>query len=310
MSKKRVLIMMAVLAVICAVWNLDVWKKTETQGDEIMIRMKMASGKVKKMPLEEYLTGVVAAEMPADFREEALKAQAVAARTFAVRRLSQKTESDPGYDVDTTVLTQAWISDNQMYSKWGALNYWRCHRKIENAVKQTQDQALTVNGTYIEALYHSSSGRKPTERSEDVWSSACGYLINVTSGEDEPLRFVKQSSFTVQELYTKLNISGAPHPLTGGDVKLVARTAAGRVKSIEILGKIYPAVQIRSLLSLSSTDWEWSVSPDGITWIVYGNGHAVGMSQYGANDLAGKGYGYQEILGHYYPGAEITGIYG
>ena len=162
-----------------------------------------------------------------------------------------------------------------------------------------------ANGEYIEAFYHSSSGRKSTERSEDVWSSPRTYLQNVSSGEENLQRYVKSVHFTSQELYKKLGMTGTPRSLSAGDFQVLVKTSVGRAKSVRVLGKVYTATQLRTLLGLSSTDLEWVVQPDRLTITTYGNGHAVGMSQWGANDLAKKNAKVDEILLHFYPGTKL-----
>jgi len=264
----------------------------------------MPDGEVEVLHLEEYLVGVVAAEMPAEFEREALKAQAVAARTYAALRLSHPT-TEVGYDVDTTVKSQAWLSKAQMQKKWGWFAYWGYHARIEAAVKSTRGQVLVANGEYIDALFFSSAGRKPTERAEEVWSSSRAYLQNVSSGEENPLRFVKQIAFTPAELYQLLKLEGAARSFIDSDFKVLSRTTTDRVMTVSLLGRTYKATELRVLLGLPSTDLEWVVAPNQITITAYGNGHAVGMSQYGANDMARQGLTYPEILAHFYPGVKL-----
>lgn len=283
--------------------------KNETISD-VSIKVLMPSGSVEKLSLEEYVVGVVAAEMPVEFELEALKAQAVAARTYAVKRIKLESQENKGYDLDTTVKTQVWLSDAQMRKKWGWLNYWRYQNKIAKAVAQTQGMVLIYNGDYIDAFFHSSSGRKPTERSEDVWSSSRPYLQNVSSGEENIQRYVNSYKFTAQELFMKLGLKENPHSLSSKDFEVLAKTSAGRAKSIRILGKVYPAAQVRTALGLASADMEYTLRPEGITITTYGNGHAVGMSQWGANDLAKNNRKVGEILAHYYPGSKLTNLGG
>ena len=131
-------------------------------------------------------------------------------------------------------------------------------------------------------------------------------MQNVSSGEENPLRFKKRVSFSPKELVGRLGQAEGPKAFKADDVKLLSRTKAGRIKSMAIFGKIYAATQLRTLLGLASTDIEWVIKPDQVTFTTYGNGHAVGMSQYGANDLARKKLTYDKILEHYYPGARIV----
>lgn len=300
------LIALSLCVVLVIPWSILRWQKEKVVTDVVQIRVLMPSGEVEKFQLEDYLLGVVAAEMPAEFEVEALKAQAVAARTYAARKfLGQNKLPDGGYDVDTTVQTQAWLSDTQMRDKWGWLNYWRYRGRLQKAVIETRGMVLVANGEYIEAFYHSSSGRKPTERSEEVWSSSRPYLQNVSSGEDNLQRYVKSFSFTSEELYKKLGIKESPRSLTSGDIQVLGRTSVGRAKSVRVLGKVYLATQLRTLLGLPSTDIEWVVQPERLTITTYGNGHAVGMSQWGANDLAKKNTKVEDILAHYYPGTKL-----
>ena len=299
------LVALSLCIVLIIPWSVLRWQKEKVISEDVQIRVLMPDGEVTKFPLEEYLVGVVAAEMPAEFEVEALKAQAVAARTYAARRLSSSNQQDCGYDVDTTVQTQAWLSDAQMRGKWGWLNYWRYRGKIQKAVTETRGRVLVANGEYIEAYYHSSSGRKPTERSEDVWSSSRPYLQNVSSGEENLQRYIKSFSYTPQELYNKLGIMKPATSFTSGDFQVLEKTSVGRAKSIRVLGKVYPATQLRKLLGLSSTDIEWVVQPERLTITSYGNGHAVGMSQWGANDLAKGNKKAEEILAHFYPGTKL-----
>ncbi len=302
------LIVISLCIVLIIPWSVLRWHKEREIKDDVEIRVLMPNGGIEKLALENYLLGVVAAEMPAEFELEALKAQAVAARTYAAKRLSQSNLSDCGYDLDTTVQTQAWLSDAQMRDKWGWLNYWRYRGKLNKAVIETRSMVLVANGDYIEAVYHSSSGRKPTERSEEVWSSPRPYLQNASSGEDNLQRYMKNYTFTSQELYKKLGIMDTPRALTSGDFQILVKTSVGRAKSVRVLGKVYTATQLRTLLGLSSTDIEWVVQPARIAITTYGNGHAVGMSQWGANDLAKKNSKVDEILFHYYPGTKLMAL--
>lgn len=312
MKKKREWLWLSLLVIIIVLlipWSVLRWHKNGNFNKDKVIRVLTEDGKILRLPLEEYLIGVVAAEMPAEFGEEALKAQAVAARTYAVKRLSKRPIKDEGYDVDTTVKTQAWLSDKQLREKWGLLSYLSMLGKVKKSVESTKGNVLVYDGEYINAFYHSSSGRKPTEQPEEVWGgSEQGYFENVVSGEENPLRFKKQVSFSINELAEKLGQAELKKGLKPGDIKLLSRTKAGRIASISIFGKTYPGTQIRTLLGLASTDFEWLVKSDQLVFTTYGYGHAVGMSQYGANDLAKQKYTYDKILEHYYPGTKLKTI--
>ncbi|MPM95435.1 hypothetical protein SDC9_142589 [bioreactor metagenome] len=232
----------------------------------------------------------------------------MAARTYAAKKMSQRSASDSSYDVDTTVQTQAWLSENEMKTKWGWLSYWRYFKKIDDSVKSTEGQVLVSDGQYIDSFFHSSSGRKPTERAEEVWSSSRSYLQNIDSGETNQARFLKTYKFTPSTLYQKLGLTGSPQPFENKDFEIISKTTAGRAKEVRVLGTVYKAPQLRTLLGLASTDIEFTIQPEEIQIKTYGNGHAVGMSQYGANDLAKAGGNYKEILSHFYPGTQILSL--
>ncbi len=273
------------------------------------IRVQMPGGKVQVLELEEYLVGVVSAEMPAEFGAEALKAQAVAARTYAVGRISRQGAQDQAYDVDTTERTQAWISDAAMRKKWGMLRYLTYKYKVTRVVKETKGLVLTYEGAYVQAFFFSSSGRLPTERAEEVWGGSLPYLTNVKPEADEAARFVVHSAFTAKELDNRLGTSMSKKArLTASDITVIEHTTAGRAKTVRVGGKIIPAIQLRYLLGLKSTDFNVQVNNNRVVFTTYGNGHAVGMSQYGANALAKQGKTFSQILIHYYPGSSILNI--
>lgn len=301
---------LAICLLVILPWTVLKWQQGPGgERKDFSVRVLLPNGKIDTIPMEEYLVGVVAAEMPATFEIEALKAQAVAARSYAAKRINKASTQDIGYDVDTTPQTQSWLSAADMRKKWGGwMGYLRYKGRIEQAVKATTGQVLVAGGDYIDALYHASSGRKPTEKAEDVWGAARSYLRNVPAQEDIPSRFVQSVSFSAQELATRLKINNSAKTLTAKDIQLLSRTGAGRVKELLIFGKSFSASQLRTLLGLASTDIEWIVKPDQVTFVTYGSGHAVGMSQYGANDLAKKGKTFSEILAYFYPGTALLSL--
>lgn len=273
------------------------------------VRMLGTDGQIRTLDLEEYLLGVVAAEMPAEFELEALKAQSVAARTYVLKRIEDARAENSAYDVDTTEKTQAWNSKSQLIKKWGAMNYFKYQRKISRAVKETRGQVLTYNNEKISSVYHSSSGRFKTERAGEVWVNDLPYLQNVISGELRPQRFTKRQTFDSATFFTLLDFPNIPEQFNTGDMVLLERTAAGRVKSVAIKGKVFKGTDIRKKLQLPSTDFEWRIEDNRIEFISYGKGHGVGMSQYGANDLARTGYDYRQILEHFYPGTKLENVF-
>lgn len=281
--------------------------KEKGQYQDISIKVLMPDQTIEEMTLEEYLIGVVAAEMPAEFELEALKAQAVAARTYAYKKITAEPKQEQAYDLDTTVQTQAWSSKKELYQRWGLIDYWNYYGKIKQAVQATRDQIVTYNGKEIDAVFHSSCGRLPTECSGDVWQTDIEYLKNVDSGEKEPVRFVKNITFDKRSF---LDLLGFPAGLIldQDDIAILERSRAGRIKTLAVLGRVYKGTDFRAKLKLPSTDFEWSIQQDKIEFMIFGNGHGVGMSQYGANDLAKEGLTYSQILAHYYPGTELQPI--
>lgn len=308
MSPKLQKITAVVVAVIFLMgilpYSLNRFFGTNDKKKSLQVRMLMPDQSIKAMTLEEYLIGVVAAEMPAEFQVEALKAQAVAARTYALKRMAQT--GNGRYDVDTTEKTQAWNSNEDMIRKWGVLNYFKYRKKIQKAVDETEGRVLTFNGQKIDAVYFSSCGRKNTEQANEVWRGGeVAYLISVPSVETTPLRFVKHQTYDVATFYTMLGFSQMPTQFYENDLIVIDRTKAGRVKNIAVKDRIFEGTDFRAKLQLPSTDFEWKVQGKKIEIVTYGKGHAVGMSQYGANDLAAAGRSYMEILGHFYPGTRL-----
>lgn len=269
---------------------------------------------VIEMPLEEYLKGVVAAEMPAEFHIEALKAQAVASRTYAINRILKYPEGNPSHPeapLCTGIHCQAYLTLEELNSlhalDWQE-KYWG---KIEEAVNSTKGQILYYDGEVIEALYHSTSGGM-TEDAIDVFNRDIPYLQSVESlyEEDAP-KFKSTVTMTVDEFIDKINQQFKGANVTKDNltekIKLVEKTESGRVKKIAIDGTVVDGREIRELFGLNSTNFKIYYNPrTGIVDIeTIGYGHGVGMSQWGANGMAKNGKDYEEILKHYYTGVTI-----
>ncbi len=251
----------------------------------------------------EYLTGVVAAEMPALFEKEALKAQAVAARTYAMYTHSDThTEdvcTDPGH-------CQAYYTKEDMALAWGNdFNFYL--DKISSAVKETENELITYNSEPIMAVFHSMGGGK-TENSLDVWGNAVPYLVSVESpGEDEAANYFSEKIIPF-ESFKETFLSHFPNAsLTSfQDISHPLLTDGGHVKSMIIGGVSVSGTKMRSMYDLRSTKFTLSEKEGNIVFSVTGYGHGVGMSQYGANAMAKQGKTYKEILSHYYPGTSLT----
>ena len=248
--------------------------------------------------LEEYLVGVVLAEMPASFREEALKAQAVVARTYGVRALEGKRKHQEGDICGDSTCCQGY-SDPADYGGTAA-----ALQKVRDAVAATAGQVLTYEGELVEATYFSCSGGV-TEDAVAVWGTDVPYLQSVASpGEENAAYYVDRVEFSPAEFLRKLDLklTGDPDTWFGK----VAYTAGGGVDTMVIGGKTYKGTEIRKLLGLRSTAFDMDATEEIITVTTRGYGHRVGMSQYGADAMASSGSTYGEILTHYYQGTELT----
>lgn len=272
-------------------------EKVDKSNNESKYYIKLNSdGNVQNMELEEYVVGVVAAEMPASFNIEALKAQAIAARTYAVKKTSQ------GKVLVNSTADQVYKTTSQMKSTWGSeYNYY--YNKIKNAINATKGMVLKYGGEYIDAQYSAMTNGK-TELPEYVWSFSRPYLQCVSSRWDEKVKnFKVTKSFSYDEVSKKLG-----QTITSStEIEVVSRTVSGRVEKIKIGDTVYTGVAVRSKLGLRSTDFEIELADD-VKITTKGYGHGVGMSQYGANVAANEGYSYSDILTHYYVGASITKI--
>lgn len=267
-----------------------------------------------KMDLEEYVKGVVAAEMPAEFDIEALKAQALASRTYAIEKtmkLKDGHADHPSAPLCTGIHCQAYLSLSELESVHGKKwidKYWS---KIGEAVDSTKGEVIYYEGQLIEPLYHSTSGGM-TEDCKDVFATDVPYLKAVLSPYEEGApKFKSIVTFTVNEFISKIKEKYPGVKLTQDNIpekiKLVEKTESGRIKKLMIDGQVINGREIRELLNLNSTNFKITLNPrTGIVEIeTIGYGHGVGMSQWGANGLAKKGKKYTEILKYYYTGVEI-----
>ncbi len=260
--------------------------------------------KIVTMELSEYLKGVVAAEMPAIYNMEALKAQAVAARTYALRQLSSGNTRYPGADISTDFrYNQAWISKDEMKEKWGFIPFFYFYSRISAAVELTRFEVLLYNNKIIDAVYHSNSGGQ-TESSEDIWEEKKPYLRSVESpfdsGSEKNYRHRFEISYNVLEKRLGINAQNITN------IKIIDYNEGGSVNTVRIADKIFEGREVRDKLGLPSAKFEFIVEDDKIICEVTGFGHGVGMSQDGANGFGKKGYNYREILKHYYTDVEIA----
>lgn len=284
-------------------------EKGETY-DTISVYIK-DEDRVAEMDMSQYLKEVTAAEMPAEFETEALKAQATAARTYLVNRINagnkEAKEQHKGADICTDAThCKAWISEEKRRELWGeekADEYWN---KISDAVESTAGVLITYNGAPISAVFHSTSSGF-TENAEDVWGGSVPYLVSVESkGEEQSPRYRSERTLSIDEFKSiaEQNIEGVDWSQgLFGDIQ---RSEAGGIKSIVVGGVSVKGSDFRFMYDLRSANIEITETADSVTMQVTGFGHGVGMSQYGANYLASCGMNYVDILKTYYTGVEVA----
>lgn len=255
-------------------------------------------GVIENVPIEEYVVGVVAGEMPVEFELEALKAQAVAARSYVMKQAEKNINRD--YDVVDTVLNQVYLDKDHLTQVWKE-SYTDKINKIKLAVLDTKGEYISYKGKVAEALFFSTSPGV-TENSEDIFSNKVDYLRSVDSHWDEisPV-YVTNKTFTLEEFYNLLGLKYEKNI----NIEITSTTKTGRIKTIKINGNEMTGSFVCSKLNLKSTFFEIIKEDNKIIIKNKGYGHGVGMSQYGANGMAKEGYNYQDILKHYYTGIEI-----
>ena len=290
------------------------------------VKVLMEDGSIRDIPLESYVAGVVASEMPSSFDYEALKAQAVAARTYVEAKTQDLAATGAGRhdgaSVCATSCCQVYQDVDGLSSvksaDWMAEDY----NKIKKAVVETAGQYLYYDGELVnQPLFFSASGGS-TENSEDVFTSAVPYLRSVSSDLETVEKYDgRQTSFSLNQVEEKLtsyikahpqpkapadyDASAVPVDLSGADIDVESRTDGGGAALVRFGGIILTGRQVRELFSLPSADITVQKTAATVTFITSGNGHRVGLSQYGADAMGKAGYTYKEILSHYYSGTEV-----
>lgn len=297
------LIIVALLVVIIPFLFIKIFVKT----DEIkfkyvtnnIIRVKdEKTGIINEVPFEDYIKGVVAGEMPATFELEALKAQAVASRSYAMYQMTAT--KDREYDVLNTTANQVYLTDQELKENWKE-EYPEKINKIKEAINETSGEYLTYEGKVINAMFFSTSVGA-TENSEEVFVSALPYLRSVDSKWDEASpAYTDTYTFTLEEFYKKLNLQ-YNQTLT---IEVTSKTSTGRTRTLKINGTEINGRDLATKLSLRSNYFDIVQNENNVTITTKGFGHGVGMSQYGANGMAKEGYKYDQILKHYYQNTEI-----
>lgn len=270
----------------------DVKEEITEDVKEELITVYRTNGDVINIGLTEYLVGVVAGEMPASFPIEALKAQAVVARTYTMKSLQI------GRKLTDSTSTQVYKDNNQLRNLWGK-DYDRYYQRIYDAVTSTDNICVYYNGDYIDAVYHSTSNGY-TEDAVNVWGNRIPYLQTVASTWDQNVSsYLKIITKEESDIISILGLDNLD------EIQILERNNSGRVEKVQIGNKIFSGVELRNMLGLRSTDFEIIKDNNIITITTKGYGHGVGMSQYGAKGMAEQGYSYREILNHYYTNVNI-----
>lgn len=289
-------------------------KKVENENKDNIRMIKVLdaqSGDIMDLEFEEYIKGVLAAEMPALFEIEALKAQAVAARTYAIKKINQKGSEDlKGADISTDPSKgQAYLSKEELKKIWGD-NFYTYYDKISKAVEETRNEIMTYEEEPIEAVFHSTSAGI-TQSAKDVWEVDVPYLQSVESiGDEEAPAFESETKLSKQEVYQLLKEKYSDIVIQDlmQQIQIIERSSGGYIKKVQIGNKVLSGEEMRKLFNLRSSCFSIEEDGDYLIFTTKGYGHGAGMSQYGANFMAKEGKNYREILSHYYQGVQIKEI--
>lgn len=267
-----------------------------------------STGEVEDVPIDTYLCNVVSAEMPADYELEALKAQAVVARTYTIYK-AQNPKHENVDICDDSTCCQAWVSKEKRFERWEEQKRESNWLKIEKAVNETAGKIVTYNGKPINAFFHANSGGT-TELPVNVWGGAgLPYLQVVeTAGEEGYTQYSSEVILNKEELIEKLKTKYSDIQIdfnNNDDIKILGFTDGNRVKTVKFGNHELSGVETRTILGLKSTNFEITKENDNIKFSVKGYGHGVGMSQTGADTMAKQGSNYEDIIKHFYKDVEI-----
>ena len=270
--------------------------------ETVTVLLETESG-VLELSMQQYLTDVVLQEMPASFEEEALKAQCVAARTLTMRCMTEGGKHENADVCGNSACCQCYLEENEGRTLYGD-GYDAAREKVLLAVQVTDGQVMTSGGALIEAAYFSSTGGS-TESAASVWGGEVSYLQPVSSPEEPRVTERSVSFGEFRQLLPSSALSAHPAGWFGE----ISHTEGGAVESMVIGGVRYSGSELRRIFSLKSARFTVSVTENTVEFEVTGSGHGVGMSQYGANEMAKRGCSYRQILLHYYTGAELKELY-
>lgn len=302
MKKKRIILIGFLSILIISFFWVKGCMKSELPQDPYVKLYLAKENKVINLSLEEYLIGCVAAEMPANFDLEALKAQAVCARTYAIRKLIDNHPYPKGANLSDDITTcQAYISEDEFFKRHGGDS--RLLKKIKRAVKETEGVIMLYDNKPIDALYHSTCGGK-TANAEEIWGNKVVYL------KSKPCPYCKDSKhFSTMQVFSYQdinNVTGVTITPNSNITEIISNS--GRTLEINIDNLKISTAKLRNSLGLPSSWMKFNVSNDKVTINTKGYGHGVGLCQYGANGLAQEGANYTEILKYYYEGIDIYKI--
>ena len=308
MSKKWIFIYFTLLFlpfILLLLMSRSLLLKQPSQEEQKTVDLyRHQSGTLEQIPLEEYLWGVVAGEMPASYPEEALKAQTVASYSYLLYRknnMQTHPQSDFGHEgdiCDNPAHCKAYLSPAEARAKWGEAWYDASFSRIESAIQAVKEQAVLYEDAPANTVFHAISSGK-TEDAADVWGASIPYLQPVDSFWDEQAKGY-QSTLTVplEDFLKKTHTENA-------EIGATTLTKGGSVSTIQIGGQTFTGQQIRTLFGLRSTHFSLKIEKEKAIFTVLGYGHQVGMSQNGAGILAENGYTYDQILSYYYSGTTV-----
>ncbi|MGM9875804.1 MAG: stage II sporulation protein D [Bacilli bacterium] len=305
---KKIIIFTALILfipfIIVNFFNVD--KKEEIKlkyESNIIIRVKrLSSNEIEYLPLEEYIVGVLAGEMPIYFEKEAFKAQAVAARSYALKKIEYNKDNE--YDVVDSVLNQVYLDNYYLKEAWQD-KYLDNINKLREIVNETSLEYLDYNGEVVDALFFSTSNGY-TENASLVFNIDLPYLQSVSSMWDSSTSsaFRSTKKISIDEFYSSLNLEYS----NTLDFKVLRRSSTNRILNLSINGIEFTGKEVYDKLGLKSMDFSLKQDGNNIIIDTIGYGHGVGMSQYGAEGMALEGYSYKDILSHYYVGTSIKKI--
>lgn len=281
----------------------------EEQPQKIIKVLDNKSGNVTEMTAEEFVTGAVSGEMPSDFEAEALKAQAVAARTYLYYKISQGSNHKNADICNNPSCCCAFYTEDELKDLKGEEWIKTGYKKIKECVSSTAGEIITYEGKPILAVFHSAAGGGRTENSGDVWQTSLPYLKSVeTAGEEKKTNYQTTVSFTKEEFIKRMKENypdcNEKDELTGKSTK----TQGGAVDVVALCGKNIRGVDARKIFGLKSACFEVTEDGENIVFTCAGSGHGVGMSQYGARYMAQNNSTYKDIISKYYTGTEIEKI--